>query len=70
MNHTTDQSGSNDCPQEDEAIANASLIAAAPELVKALDELVMAIELPGNHCEVEQALRHAKSALAKAVGRA
>jgi hypothetical protein len=46
----------------------AHLIAAAPELAEALDSLLMAINLPGNNCEVEQATRHAKAALAKARG--
>ena len=48
--------------------ADAHMIAAAPELCDALDDLVMAIELPGDHCEVEQAMRHAKTALAKVRG--
>lgn len=38
------------------------------ELAEALDNLVCACELPGNHCEVEQALPTAIAALAKAKG--
>ena len=32
-------------------------------LREALDNLISACELPGDHCEVEQALPHAKAAL-------
>jgi hypothetical protein len=47
---------------------DARLIAAAPELADALDNLVMALDLPGDHCEVENAKRQAKTALAKVRG--
>lgn len=46
----------------------AAMLAAAPEVLSALDELVLALDLPGDHCEVEQAKRHAKATLAKARG--
>ena len=58
-------SGSNG---DDAMHANAKLIAAAPELLDALDSLVLACELPGDHCEVEQALPAARAAISKAVG--
>jgi len=52
------------------AEANARLIAEAAalraenaRLREALDALVMACELPGDHCEVEQALPSARAAL-------
>lgn len=48
--------------------ANARLIAAAPTLLDSLESLVMAIELPGEHCEVEQAIREARAALQAAKG--
>jgi hypothetical protein len=54
----------------DEIKANAQLIAAAPDLLAALDSLVLACELPGDHCEVEQALRIAIEAIKKAKGEA
>ena len=38
---------------------DAKLIAAAPDILNALDDLVRAHELPGDHGEVEQALRAA-----------
>lgn len=50
--------------------ANARLIAAAPELLEALDSLVSACELPGDHCEIEQALPAATAAIEKALGKA
>lgn len=65
---TTDETGCNDSPPEDEAIANALLIAAAPELANALDDLVLAVELPGDHSEIPGALELAKAALAKVRG--
>jgi hypothetical protein len=51
-----------------DAKANAQLIAAAPELLEALDSLVSACDLPGDHCEVEQALPRAIAAIKKAKG--
>ena len=51
-----------------EALANARLIAASPELLDALDALLSACELPGDHCEIEQALPKARAAIAKATG--
>jgi hypothetical protein len=48
--------------------ADAQLIAAAPELLEALDSLVSACDLPGDHCEVEQALPRAIAAIKKAKG--
>ena len=57
--------------EEGELEANAELIITlrnlAPaliEVVEALDNLVSACELPGDHCEVEQALLFAKQTLA------
>ena len=38
-------------------------------LVEALEELVMACDLPGDHCEVEQAMPRARAALALYRGR-
>lgn len=51
------------------AEANARLIAAAPDLLAALDALVTACEVPGENCEVEQALPAAIAAIATATGR-
>jgi hypothetical protein len=48
--------------------ADAQLIAAASELLEALDSLVSACDLPGDHCEVEQALPRAIAAIKKAKG--
>jgi hypothetical protein len=55
------------------AKANARLIAAAPALLaraeraeKALDDLVMALDLPGDHCELAPALERARAALTRA----
>lgn len=45
---------------------NAQLISAAPDMAEALDDIIMAFELPGNHCEMEQAIERAKKALSKA----
>jgi hypothetical protein len=47
---------------------DAQLIAAAPELLEALDALVSACELPGDHCEIAQALPGAIAAIGKALG--
>ena len=52
-----------------EAAANARLIAAAPDLAVALDNLVVALEMPGDHCETDNAMRQAKAALAKVRGK-
>ena len=41
---------------------------AAPDMAEALDDLLMAIELPGDHCELEPAKQRARAALAKARG--
>ena len=38
------------------------------ELLEALDQLVSARELPGDHCEIDQALPAARAAIAKATG--
>jgi hypothetical protein len=43
----------------------AALRAENARLRDALDELVMACELPGDHCEVAQSLPRARAALAK-----
>ena len=51
-----------------EHVANARLIAASPDLLAALDALVTACEVPGENCEVEQALPAAIAAIAKATG--
>ena len=48
--------------------ADAHLIAAAPDLLDALDELLSACELPGDHCEIAQAIPKAIAAIAKATG--
>ena len=47
---------------------NAKLIAAAPHLLNALNDLVRAHELPGDHNEVEQSLR-ASVALLEGLGK-
>ena len=47
--------------------ADARLIAAAPYLMVALHNLVSACELPGEHCEIEQALPSAIAALEMAL---
>ena len=41
---------------------------AETEVLGALDALVSACELPGDHCEVEQALPAAITVIAKALG--
>lgn len=46
--------------------ANARLISAAPDMAEALDDLLMALDLPGGHCELEPAKERARAALAKA----
>jgi len=38
------------------------------DLLNALDDLIMACELPGDHCEVAQVLEYAKQTIAKARG--
>ena len=50
---------------DDEAL---SLIAAAPALLEALDDILMAYDLPGDHCEMEQAIIVARAAIDKAKG--
>ena len=51
------------------ARANARLIAAAPELLEALNNLLSACDLPGDRDrEIEQAIPHARAAIAKAKG--
>ena len=50
----------------DDQQANATLFALAPDLLAALDDLVSACELPGDHCEIEQALPAAIKALDRA----
>lgn len=47
------------------AEAHIRLISLAPEMAEALDNFVAAAELPGAHCEMEQAVRHARALLAK-----
>ncbi len=50
-------------------LADAALSACRyAEMREALDNLVMALELPGDHCEVKPAMIHARTALAKARG--
>ena len=63
----------NGTPMEPEAksrmLADARLIAAAPELADALDNVLMALDLPGpSHCELDNAVRQARAALAKVRG--
>lgn len=36
------------------------------EMAEALDDLLMALDLPGDHCELEPAKQRARAALAKA----
>jgi hypothetical protein len=48
--------------------SDARLIAAAPDLLEALDNLVSACELPGDNCHIEQALQAAITAILKATG--
>ncbi len=52
-------------PRTGDGQADAHLIAAAPELLEALDNVVAAADLPGDHCEMEQAVRVARTILAK-----
>ncbi len=47
------------------AIESPREMSAMKECVEALDNLLMALELPGNHCELEQAKPRARSALSK-----
>lgn len=48
--------------------ANAQIIAAAPELLDMLDNLVMACELPGDHDEVDNILPRAIALLERISG--
>jgi hypothetical protein len=48
--------------------ANARLISAAPDLAEALDDILMALDLPGDHCELEPAKERARAVLRKAKG--
>ena len=66
----TDENGCNDSPPEEEAIANARLIAAAPELYEALKEMVSAFEnYDRDMYEFEhEAIKKARAALSKAKG--
>ena len=43
-------------------------LAATPDMAEALDDLLMALDLPGDHCELEPAKQRARAALAKAKG--
>lgn len=55
------------CGQEclcDEAAAQ---LDAMQECVEALDSLMMALELPGDHCEVDQAKVRARAALSASI---
>lgn len=38
------------------------------ELIFCMDDLLMAIDLPGNHCELAPAVKRARAALSKAKG--
>ena len=59
--------GGNDCPPKKEAVANMHLIAAAPELFVALDQLLD--DMGNDGLSVCQAAKdQAKAALAKARG--
>jgi hypothetical protein len=58
--------GGNDCPPRGEAIANMHLIAAAPELFEALDQLLDDMRDGLHVCQA--AKDQAKAALAKARG--
>ena len=49
-------------PEEEDAI----LIAESPNLIEALDNLILACQLPGDHCEIEQAIAAAIAAIARA----
>ena len=48
--------------------SDAILIASAPDLLDALDNLLSACQLPGDHCEMEQAIAAGIAAIAKAKG--
>lgn len=48
--------------------ANARLIQHAPEMADALEAFVMAADLPGDHCEVQQAAIVARALLARIRG--
>ena len=64
--------GSNDTYNDsyEGAKANARLMAAAPELLNALEEMVLNFEdIAGNHCDdCEELIEKAKQAIAKARG--
>jgi hypothetical protein len=51
-----------------EALANARLIAAAPELLGALKWLAACVKTPGPHMDAFAALEKAQAAIAKATG--
>ena len=53
----------------DAAIMVGKLTKQLDELKNALADLIMACELPGDHCEIEQALPQAYSAIAKCEGK-
>lgn len=57
-----------DSPPAAESVANARLIAAAPELLAALEELsaYSASDVDANEASFEQAREHARAAIAKA----
>ena len=59
-----------DPDQLDEALANARLIAAAPDLLKALKWLAVCVKRPGPHMDAVAALEKADAAIAKATGEA
>ena len=57
-----------DPDQLSEALANARLIAAAPELLGALKWLAACVKTPGPHMDAFAALEKAHAAIAKATG--